>query len=295
MGAKLTGQDGFAFFGNRLEISGGLSLQDIVAGGEVRMVGARIHGQVLLSRGAKIEHEGESAVTMDGVAIRASLVAAGVEITGKMRLIEATIDGQIVMPDAVLRHPSGTALSADGVTASGLYAERLRSEGEVRLTGARITSDIVLDGSELSNPLQARVQRRQPGGGHEHLLPSVRSDRRYPADGARIGGGLVFEHARIPQPGQLRPRCQRSQCRAAPRLLDRRRDRGRCPVDVGARRPRAGGRRRDVLQPGKAVADEARTREFVDFEWPQVPARRPWYRRWSDNRLRPSSARTRRG
>ncbi len=99
--------------------------------------------------------EGEPALNGEQLETRGNLeLNNGFSARGEVRLLGATIGGQLDLSGATLTNPNGTALNADRLTVgqSMFCAEGFSATGEVRLLGATIGGQLDLAGATLTNP-----------------------------------------------------------------------------------------------------------------------------------------------
>ncbi len=99
----------------------------------------------LLARGL----EGDRLTVKGGVFLR-----DGFEAQGDVRLLGATIGGNLDCSSGALHNPDGTALNADGLTVKGGVHLRdgFEAQGDVRLLGATIGGDLTCSSGALHNP-----------------------------------------------------------------------------------------------------------------------------------------------
>jgi hypothetical protein len=124
-GAKLTGTDpgGRALVADGMRVTGGVFLEGFEAAGAVRLLAASIEGQLLM-RGAKLtgtDSDGRALVA-DGMRVTGGVVLdGGFEAAGAVRLLGASIEGQLLMRGAKLTgtDSNGQALVADGMRVTG--------------------------------------------------------------------------------------------------------------------------------------------------------------------------------
>jgi hypothetical protein len=145
------------------------------------------------------------------------LLADGFTATGPVNLSDAQIGGSLRLSGGRLRGTAGRALFADRIVVGGTcYARRLRSEGELRLPGARITGNADFAGASLSSPTGDAIDMTGVSidgsflAGRHDAGPDLtfQSTGRVLLAGARIGGDLVLSGARIerlPTPGPPDP------------------------------------------------------------------------------------------
>jgi hypothetical protein len=167
-GAELMNEAGPALQGERLQVDGGLFLRGLRATGHsqlgtVRLIAARITGQLLLS-GAELMNETGPALHGDRLQVNGGLFldkgfrATGHGERGAVRLLDAHITGPLLLRGAKLTNEAGPALTGDQLQVNGgLFLDegfRATGHGErgaVRLLYAHITSQLVLRGAELAN------------------------------------------------------------------------------------------------------------------------------------------------
>ncbi len=124
----------------------------------------------------------QAAVMADGACIDHDF-SLDVKAKGEVRLVGASIGGQLNMANATLRNGNGTALSADHATITGdaLFNRSFTAEGEVRLLGASIGGQLNLEDAALRNT----------------------NDDALSADGATIAGG-AFLNGSFTAEGEVR-------------------------------------------------------------------------------------------
>ena len=147
-----------------------ISLRDVQAKGEVKLLGARIGSDLACEIGS-FENTGGKALSADGLEARGNVFLRGVLATGEVRLVGARIGGNLDCEIGSFKNESSVALVADSVNLKGNMVLRdVQANGEVRLIGARI-------GGNLSC-LNGRFEN---AGGHA-----------LSADGARVTGVLFW-------------------------------------------------------------------------------------------------------
>ncbi|MGP4001425.1 hypothetical protein [Streptomyces sp. 8N706] len=150
-----------ALHADRLHLSHSLDLADLTAtghdeNGAVRLLGSHITGGLDLT-GATLTNETGPAFAADGLQVGSNtwmtdLRATGYGDNGAVRLPDAHITGQLELRGASLANETGSALVADGLQVSGsasladLRASGSGDDGAVRLMGAHITGQLLLDG-----------------------------------------------------------------------------------------------------------------------------------------------------
>jgi hypothetical protein len=168
-GAELTNGTGPTLHGNRLQVDGGLFLDEGFRAtghgedGAVRLLGAHITGQLVLS-GAKLTNGTGRALAADGLQVNGDLFldrgfrATGHGEDGAVRLLGAHITGQLVLRGAELTNEAGPTLHGDRLQVDGglFLDEGFRAtghgeDGAVRLLGAHITGQLSFSGAKLTN------------------------------------------------------------------------------------------------------------------------------------------------
>jgi len=185
-----------------LTAQGGVFLRNgFHANGEVRLLGARIRGNLDCTGGA---FEGAETETPDGKTIVA-LNADGLEVgrgvflqegfraRGEVRLPGTRIRGDLACNGGTFENPSGRALSADGSKIGGsvFLKAKFQATGEVRLLGARIRGDLDCDHGAFENPKgkSLSADRIEVGGG-VFLREGFHARGEVRLLGARIRGNL---------------------------------------------------------------------------------------------------------
>jgi len=130
--------------------------------GEVRLLGARVGGDLSCSGGA-FENPGGDALIADGVEVRGAVfLRKGFSASGVVRLLAARVGRDLdcsggVFEGAETQLSDGThrmvALSADGIEVRGsvFLRESLSASGQVRLAGARIGGNLECRGGTFKN------------------------------------------------------------------------------------------------------------------------------------------------
>src|SRR5690606_11864661 len=114
-----------------------------VEGGQVRLVNARVTGDLELS-GARLE------AAQDGVALAADGMAAttvrlaGLTALGRVSLIDARVTGDLDLSAARLE-ADGRSLDAPGLVAGKVQARDLRARGLLDFDNAQLTRELVLE------------------------------------------------------------------------------------------------------------------------------------------------------
>lgn len=146
-----------------IEVTGSLFFDELSATGDVRLIGAKVGGQLAL-QDARLEARpggdgSEDALSADRIEVAGGVFCDRLNAVGQVRLLGATIDQQLSMDGAVLtgtRRSDGgpdTALNADGVTIGGnvFLRDGFTALGEVRFPGAKLGAQLALSGATLDS------------------------------------------------------------------------------------------------------------------------------------------------
>jgi hypothetical protein len=169
-GATLTNDSGPALTADTLRITqslfirGGFTATGNSKRGAVRLIGARIGGQ-LSAASANLTNDSGPALTADGLQVEQSLflrrgfTATGAGERGAVRLVGAHIGGQLSATGATLTNDSGPALIADRLLVDqnlrltdGFTATGCGDLGAVRLPGSRINGGMHVDPAAIKDP-----------------------------------------------------------------------------------------------------------------------------------------------
>jgi hypothetical protein len=137
--------------GDRLVATGGVFLRGLIATGEVRLVGARIGGdldcnQAVFRADPHMQSKSRSALNADGVEALGGVNLLNVFATGEVRLIGARLGGDLNCTNGTFRAGEGAeddreySLSADRLTIEGtlFLRGRLLIKGVLSLVNARV-------------------------------------------------------------------------------------------------------------------------------------------------------------
>jgi hypothetical protein len=208
--------------GTELEVKGAMFCARLVAHGEVRMIGAKVGGQLLLEEATLDDARGESDLAMPALNLSAVEVTGGLfcrrlSATGEVRMRGIKVGVQLSMEGAKLEShhdEQGTqmpALDADGADVAGaLLWRKLSTKGEVRLVAARIGLQLAMEGAKLeahrdgdgiagSALLADRIE--VAGGVFCRDLTTIGELR---LTGARIGGQLSIGNVSLDATGAQR-------------------------------------------------------------------------------------------
>lgn len=181
-GTTLFNRKGCALWGDDLTVDSSAVLTNLTATGAVRLLGARITDQLLLT-GADLTNKDGPALQATGLSVGAEVFlntpekfderddavkerkfkATGSGQFGAVRMPGATIAGQLILRGAELINKDGPALDADGITvgwhayldkgfsATGGADSKGNDRGAVRLCGASITGKLDFTKAKLTN------------------------------------------------------------------------------------------------------------------------------------------------
>jgi hypothetical protein len=201
---------GLFFFGSSLAVGiradwvivhGPLFFQRIESKGEIRLLGARIMGQ-LACNGAKLR-AAVNALIADGAKISNGVfLTDGFESEGTIRLHGAEITGPLVCNGAKLK-PTGNALQADGAKIDGgvLLRDTFECSGTIRLLGAEIKGNLECDGAKLTGTGNALFMDGVQIGGDIFLRAGFECSGEIRLLGARVVGVFDCSSARLTAEG----------------------------------------------------------------------------------------------
>lgn len=168
-GSRVCGPPGFSSAGNtsylaidgsQVRVAKSLSLaKGFVAVGEVRLLGARIEGQ-LNCRTARLENLGRTSLSAENISVDGDVfLDQGFTSFGEVRLVGALIRGNLSCRGARIENPrsdkgsSGYALGADRLFVGGSVQLDcgFTAIGQVRLLGASIAGQLACGGAVLEN------------------------------------------------------------------------------------------------------------------------------------------------
>ena len=216
LGAKLNVTKGNALTADRAEIGGfvnlkqdydlsGNILQRFESSGTIRLLGAKIKGDLSCSGARLLVKEGD-ALYADSAEIGGNaFLNNGFESSGIIRLPGAKIKGNLSCSGAKLRVKEGNALYADGAEIGGSVClnafqneasgqrEDFESSGTVRLPGAQIKGTLSCSGAKLKGAVvDALFADCAVIGANVCLDKGFESSGAIRLLSARIGGELTF-------------------------------------------------------------------------------------------------------
>lgn len=206
-GSRLTRLDA-----TEAQIDGELDLCGVAPLGEpgletltAKLRGVRIDGD-LLARDAKFARATDSAddaLMLQGADISGNVLLDGsFEAFGCVWLLSAKIAGTLSCDGAQLLNRSddatGQALNADGAEIGAVLMQRVKAEGEVRFTSARIARDLdISEGGSFRNELAAALVAANAEIGGQLFADSVKIAGQLLLQSTRIGRNLDLRGAEI--------------------------------------------------------------------------------------------------
>jgi hypothetical protein len=191
---------------DRLTVEGSMSFQDASVRGEIRLLGARIGGQLVFD-GARLVNPGGIALAANRLNVADDIFCTrGFTAQGEVILSGAHVGGQINLDGASLANPEGLALRADRLAVDdNLFCEcGFTAEGEVSLLGARIGGQLVLNSATLTNTGgRALTAEGLTVGEGMFCGNGFRADGEVRLHDARINGVLDFNGASLTNPGGI--------------------------------------------------------------------------------------------
>jgi hypothetical protein len=201
-----------------LKLEGDILLRNgFHAEGEVRLLGAAIGGDLNAEGGTfknlksdKNPNPTGRALTADGINVTGGVcLRNGFSAEGQVRLLGATIGGNLDATDGTFKKPSGnalnpdgtkneTALNADGIKVTGdiFLRKAFSAEGEVRLLGATIGGNLEATGGTFKNQNgNALIADRIEVHGNVFLRNAFHAEGAVRLVGAEITGQLEVDDA----------------------------------------------------------------------------------------------------
>jgi hypothetical protein len=136
-------------------IDGNLRLTGCQSRGQIRLLGARISGSLILNS-AHLRAQGTEAA-LQGLRLSVGndiLGMEGLTCQGEVYLNNAEVQGALRLAGAHLSNPGGTALSAIGLTVGAIAdcCDGFRAEGKLSFSYAKIGHRLCLRDAQLANP-----------------------------------------------------------------------------------------------------------------------------------------------
>ncbi|MFF1292811.1 MULTISPECIES: oxidoreductase [unclassified Streptomyces] len=130
-------------------VEGRLALRYTVVSGAVKLLNARVTGELVLSH-AVLSHPDGWALYAGGLVMEGGLFCRTATVHGGVRLVGAQLLGGLHMERTRLHRPGGVALLADhAVVSSVALSAGFTAEGTVSLRGTQITDQVTFDAAVL--------------------------------------------------------------------------------------------------------------------------------------------------
>ncbi|HEX5928010.1 MAG TPA: hypothetical protein VFY48_01305 [Solirubrobacterales bacterium] len=204
------GQEGPSICGDRMEVRGNFHCDEIDATGEMRLLGARVGGQ-LSFRGATLaggrrERSGlQPALNVDGIEVTQGMYCdEGFSAKGEVRMVGATVRGQLTLAKSVLEGAEaadqlpGLALTADRLRVTGsMYCDECEVVGGIHLSGASIGGQLSLVQATIDGKGRGAVVADDLVAVGSVLLPDLKSRGSVSFSDAKVGGQLMLNGATL--------------------------------------------------------------------------------------------------
>ena len=217
-GSTIAGDDGLALIADRLKVGGNVFLnrfstkskhrgevEAFSAAGEVRLLGARIDGQLNCS-GGRFKNPGEIALSASSAQIGGNMfLNDGFKAAGQVRLLSTRIGGQLNCSGSRFKNPGKTALKASSARVSGsvFLRDGFRATGEVRLLSARIGGQLNCSDGRFKNPRRVALSASSSDISRSVFLrDGFHSTGAVRLVGTKIGGRLNCRSGRFDNPGR---------------------------------------------------------------------------------------------
>ncbi|CCK26192.1 hypothetical protein BN159_1813 [Streptomyces davaonensis JCM 4913] len=190
-------------------ITGPLDLRYATVESVVRLSHCRFDEVPDLS-GSQLKYLNLTGSRLPGLASARVRVDGGMRLTsclfrGPVRLGGAQIAGALYLEDAEITAPAGTEDPVlqlhQANVGEDLCASRLRTRGEIRLDGARVSGSLRLEEAELSNPGGRAFHSEALEVGANVMCRRLSAHGRIILRGARIPGLLDLLYCRLSNPG----------------------------------------------------------------------------------------------
>ncbi|MEO3782873.1 hypothetical protein ABGB12_06080 [Actinocorallia sp. B10E7] len=168
----------------------------VVEGGQVRLVNARLTGDLELFGARLTATPNSAALAADGMTA-ATARLDGLTAEGRVSLRNTGI-GEIHLSHARLKAGSdGYALRGDRIRSGGLSADSLQAEGLVLLSGAAFTGDVRMGDCRLVPAADGRCLDADNLEAVNVLLPRLHATGRLSLANARVAGDLDLSDSRL--------------------------------------------------------------------------------------------------
>jgi hypothetical protein len=185
--------------GSNVKIDGHLRLNRCTVTGELKLLGARIAGGLLLDA-AHVSNPGNMSINGERLEVAGDiLLKNGFVSVGQIRLSNARIGGSVNLEQARLSAPGGLALSAEKIhIQGGLYGRDAQFDGEVRLRRATVNGALTLSAARFRNAsgVTLRGDRLTADTG-VFLRDGMTSDGEIRLSYAHVGRNLVLADANL--------------------------------------------------------------------------------------------------
>jgi hypothetical protein len=194
-----------------------------VDGDSVDLTDAAVEGSLMLG-GSRLVNPAGLGLYADRLAISGALIATNLQVSGELRIPGMKVTGNIDLRGATLDNPErGFAINGYGLATGGnlicgtdpVSGRLFRSNGWLYLSGARIDSDLILYGAELTpgattpafaddpyfDQVAALIADRITVNGNVELNRGLRSTGTLRMVNARIGGSLRLTDAVVDPSG----------------------------------------------------------------------------------------------
>ena len=177
-----------------LTTKGSVNLREsFSAGGEVRLLGANIGGDLDCANG-KFHNLGEYALSADNLTTKGSVnLRNGFSAEGEVSLLGANIGGELDCENGKFNNENKRAFSADKLTTKGSVnlREGFSAKGEVRLLGANVGGNLDCENGRFNNANgDAFSADRLTTKGSVHLRGGFSAEGKVRFAGANIGGNV---------------------------------------------------------------------------------------------------------
>ncbi|MBL4806881.1 MAG: hypothetical protein JKY31_06270 [Rhodobacteraceae bacterium] len=127
------------FSANRLEAKGDVLLRQIIADGEVQLLGAKLGGS-LECTSSKFLSASRCSLSADRLTAKGNVVLERIKAKSEVRLLGIKLDGDLDCEGAEFLCQSDSAFVADGMKVRGMFYLRLgaKVEGSISLSGAEV-------------------------------------------------------------------------------------------------------------------------------------------------------------
>lgn len=199
-GATVGPDDGIAVLASRLSVGaemrcgGGCDVR-----GQLRLIGARIAGDLYVIGGTLASSEDGPAICANGIQVGGLLSFESARITGETQLIGAHL-GSLELSGGSFEQAGGDAIAASGLVVDGSTIGRdgLKISGHANFIGARFGVSFDLTGATVHNPgAIAITAERIRVQGNLHLRNGFQADGEIRLGGAHIAGQVDLGGATV--------------------------------------------------------------------------------------------------